>query len=92
MKKVINRKQYNTETAVEICNDGILGQNQVTRNDRIYLTKKGTYFCHHQTMWQGEHDDITLLTEEEAEEMYTNSCNKEVEFQKAFPNIEVEEG
>jgi len=92
MKKVINRKTYNTETAIEICNDGKLGQNYVTRANEVYRTGKGAYFCYYRTMWQGEHNDITVLTEEEAEEMYTNSCNREVEFEEAFPDIVIEEG
>lgn len=48
MKKVINGKVYNTETATRIANwdNGIYGSDFNACEETLYLTAKGTYFVH----------------------------------------------
>ena len=73
MKKVINGKSYDTATAEAIAdNEFSDGSNRMTggRSTNLYKTKKGNFFAHHETCWQGEHDTIEPLTKEEAKELY----------------------
>lgn len=46
MKKVINGKVYNTETATQIANwdNGVYGSDFNACDESLYVTKKGTYF------------------------------------------------
>lgn len=73
MKKVIGGKQYDTDTAESIAdNEFSDGSNRMTggRCTTLYKTKKGNFFVHHETQWQGEHDSIEPLTKEEAIALY----------------------
>jgi len=73
MKKVINGKLYNTETAEEIADNTFSdGSNRMNtgRCTTLYKTGKGNFFAYHETQWQGEHDTIEPLTKEEAKELY----------------------
>lgn len=80
MKKVINRKMYNTETAELIADwdNGYYGNDFRRCSEELYLTKKGQYFiagsggpmsCYaesHGNSASGS-EDIRLLTRNEAE-------------------------
>lgn len=48
MKKVIDGKVYNTETATQIANwdNGVYGRDFRACDESLYVTKKGTYFVH----------------------------------------------
>jgi len=48
MKKVINGKVYNTETATQIANwdNGIYGSDFHACEETLYVTSKGAYFVH----------------------------------------------
>lgn len=48
MKKVINGKVYNTETATQIANwdNGIYGSDFQACDETLYVTSKGAYFVH----------------------------------------------
>ena len=45
-----------------------------------------------QTLWQGEIDRLEPLTIEEAIALYEQLPEKSMEFEEAFPGVEVEEG
>ena len=87
MKAVINGKLYNTDTAEAIADnefgDGSNRMN-VGRCTTLYKTKKGNYFEHNETCWQGEHDTIIPLTLAEAKELYESLCNQNVDYEDAF--------
>lgn len=94
LKKVINRKLYNTETAVLLAgNDYWDGNNweRSGRNTFLYRTKKGAYFAVHLTCWQGEADHIEPITEGEAVELFEGMREQRVSHEDAFPGVEVEE-
>ncbi len=64
MKKVINGKLYNTETATEICT-GFFGNfncNEVT----LYKKENGEYFEHHELNEFGHREWIEPVDENEA--------------------------
>jgi hypothetical protein len=94
MVEVIDCKRYSTETATLIAGDDYWdGHNweRSGRNTFLYRTPKGNYFSIHLTCWQGENDSLQPLTTEEAVELYENLQEKRLEFEEAFPGVEVEE-
>ena len=94
MKKIINRKVYDTKTAEEIAtNDFSDGSNRlnVGRSSTLYRTTQGSYFAEHETCWQGEHDTIEPLSEDEAIKMYEQMHDQKEEFESAFPDVEIQE-
>ena len=94
MKRVINKKVYDTETAMEIAtNDYSDGSNRLNngKSSTLYQTKKGNYFLLIETCWQGEHDNIEPLSENEAMVGFKYFHNQCVAFEEAFPDIEIED-
>ncbi|MCK4817928.1 hypothetical protein KA005_19305 [bacterium] len=94
MKRVINKKAYDTEMATRIAtNDFSDGTNKFNcgRTKDLYRTKKGNYFVVHLTCWQGEHDSLTPLSQGEAIEVYENMFDQREEFENAFPDVKIEE-
>lgn len=94
MRKIIDKKVYDTENAVLIASDRYWdGSNwdRCGRNTYLYKTKRNNYFLHFETNWQGEFDDIVAITEKEAIEQYERLKEKEMEFSEAFPDIQLEE-
>lgn len=94
MKRVINRKTYNTETADRIAtNDFSDGTNECNcgRTSSLFLTKKGNYFETHSTCWQGESDALIPVTVEGAMEFFEAAYDQRKEFEDAFPGVEIEE-
>jgi len=94
MKRVINKKVYDTETAIEIAtNDYSDGSNRLNngRSSALYRTKKGNYFLLTETCWQGEHDTIEPVSKNEAMEEWEYFHNQYTEFEEAFPDIEIED-
>lgn len=90
MRKIIDRKVYDTSTATVICRSGQLNVDGCTRSATLFKTKKGNFFILNETMWQGEHDSITVLTENEAADFYENCAETFMFFEKAF-SIKIEE-
>lgn len=94
MRRVINRKVYDTETAVIIAtNDFSDGTNQFNlgRTSSLYRTKKGSYFVVYLTCWQGESDSLEPLSENRAIEVYEGMIKEVETFEDAFPDVGVEE-
>lgn len=94
MKRVINKKAYNTETATRIATDDFNdGTNEFNcgRTADLYRTKKGNYFIVRSTHWQGESDSLTPLEQEAAIQEYENMFDQTEEFEDAFPAVTVEE-
>jgi hypothetical protein len=94
MKRVIDRKTYNTETAEEIAtndySDGTDAYN-CGRTSSLFLTKKGAYFESHSTCWQGESDVLIPVTVEGAIEFFETAYDQKKEFEDAFPGVEIED-
>jgi len=94
MVAVIDRRKYDTDTATCLADDEFSdGTNRLSygRCSTLYRTPAGRYFAHHETIWQGERDNIVPLTPEEAEQLYVELPNKSVSYETAFPDVVVEE-
>jgi len=87
MKQVINGKLYNTETALLIASnkfwDGHNWERQ-GRNKFLYKTKKGNFFVHNTTLWQGEQDRIDAISESDAMVLYEELQEIAVDYAEAF--------
>jgi hypothetical protein len=97
MKQIINGKLYNTETATLLSGDDWWDGNNFERsctNTFLYRTKKGAYFTQNLSQWQGSCEMLEAISQEEAIELFEyHSAHGEnrVEFEEAFPGVEVEE-
>jgi len=87
MKQVINGKLYNTETADAIADntfrDGTNRRNQ-GRCTTLYKTRSGKFFAHHETSWQGEHNNIEPLTAAEAKECFEDFRGDADQYEDVF--------
>lgn len=93
MKKIINGKLYNTETADLVASDRYWDGNNWERHGRnifLYKTKKGSFFLHYTTLWQGEREQIEPISPGEAKEWYERLPVQETGYKEAF-GIEPEE-
>ena len=94
MKKIIDKKVYDTERAKQIASDRYWDGSNYHRNGRntyLYKTEKNNFFAFYETNWQGERDNIVPKTQEEAIRLYEILEEKEVDFTEAFPDIQLEE-
>ena len=93
MTRIIGKRRYSTKTATLIADnvywDGSNWERQ-GRNTFLYRTPNGAYFTVNLTMWQGERDTLTPVSQEEAIDLYEGSLTEHyVTYQEAFPGIEV---
>jgi hypothetical protein len=87
MKQIINGKQYDTDKADLVASDRYWDGSNWERNGRntyLYRTKRGNYFAHYTTCWQGERNSIAALTIEEAKDLFENLPEQEMTFEEAF--------
>ena len=94
MNQVIGGKRYNTETAEVIASDAYWdGHNfeRQGRNTYLFKTPKGNYFAQHLACWQGERDTLQPLTLDAAIELFETLPEKEMDLEKAFPGVKVED-
>jgi len=87
MKAIIERKMYDTETADLVASDDYWDGRNTTRNGRnryLYKTKKGNFFAHHVTHWQGELDSINPLDKDEAIDLFESLPEKSMDYKEAF--------
>lgn len=93
-EKIVDRKRYSVKTATLLAgNDHWDGHNfeRSGRNTFLYRTPRGAYFQVILTQWQGERDSLIPLTQDEAIELYENLAEKRVEYQDAFPGVDVQD-
>lgn len=94
MERVIRGKRYSTATATLIAgNDYWDGHNfeRSGTNTFLYRTPKGAYFKVHLTQWQGDHNSLEPLTQDEALEVWEGLSEKRVDYESAFPGLIVED-
>ena len=87
MRRIIDKKQYDTETAILIADDRYWdghGWERGCRNKYLYKTKKGNYFLMITTLWAGERDYLESLSKEAAKKYYENLPEHEMEWEAAF--------
>lgn len=87
MRRIINGKVYDTETADLVASDRYWDGHNFERHGRntyLYKTKKGNFFLHRTTLWQGELDTIEPVTVEEAKYWYEQLPKQEMDYGQAF--------
>lgn len=95
MTRVVGRKRYSTETATLLADDCYWDGHNFERHGRntfLLRTPGGNYFTVIRTMWQGEQDSLQPVSLEEAIELYEVSLSRHVvDFEQAFPDVEVQD-
>jgi hypothetical protein len=86
MKQIIDGKRYNTETAALVASD----VEELGRNTYLFKTRKGRFFLHHKTRWQGERSRLEQISAGEAKAYYEELTEIEMDYAAAF-GIEPEE-
>ena len=92
--KVIGGKRYNTATADLIASDAYWdGHNweRRGRNTFLFKTQKGNFFKVTKTQWQGEHDALVPLSQDEAIQLWENLPEHDCTFEEAFSGVTVED-
>jgi len=87
MRNLINGKIYDTEKSdVVATNDYSDGTNRYNcgRTSTLYRTKKGRFFTHYQTCWQGDQNSIEPVSSQEAQEIYANMYDQKMTIEEAF--------
>ena len=89
MRKIINNKKYDTETAKFICEKEYYNNGNLCSWDYIYLKKTGEFFLYHGTNGQDLWDNkryIEPLTEKEAKEKCQEWMTGE-DYEEAFGEV-----
>jgi hypothetical protein len=90
MKKIIDGKRYNTETATLIADDVYWDGNNFERSGRnswLYRTPRGAFFLVTGSQWQGESDSLIALSTDEAKIHYEHLHEHHLEWEDAFGEI-----
>jgi len=93
MSKVVRGKRYDTETATLLASDAYWDGHNWERHGRntfLYRTPKGAYFAVYQTLWQGERDTLSPISQAEAMDLFEGMPEQVVTFEQAFPGVEVQ--
>lgn len=101
MRKIINRKVYDTDTAEFLggWDNGYYGNDFHYCYEGLYRTKKGTYFVYGKggamskyaknegNGWSGPGEDIHVLTKEDAM-LWAERCLDAEDYESIFGNVE----
>ncbi len=90
--EVIGRKRYSTATATLIADDAYWDGHNWERRGRnrfLFRTPNGNHFIVYRTQWQGEISRMEALTQDDALTLWEELSEKHVEFETAFPGVEV---
>jgi hypothetical protein len=90
MTKVIAGKRYTVKTATLIADNEYWDGNNFERgghNTFLYKTRGGAFFTVRLTQWQGERDNITPASREEAMQLWDDLPEHAVEYGQAFDAV-----
>jgi len=96
MKKIIDGKRYNTETAEKLADNYYRdGANRLANGIALtlYRTPRGRYFWLRESIWQGEKPADIFTVDELEIDMYDffENNTKHTTFFAAFPDVTIEE-
>lgn len=95
MTRIIGRKRYSVAASTLIASDAYWDGHNWERggtNTFLYRTPKGNYFTVRLTQWQGDRDQLTPVSLEEAIDLYEGPLSEhELDYARAFPGVEVED-
>lgn len=92
--EIIGKKRYSVEKSTLIADDAYWDGHNYERRGRnkfLYMTANKNYFYFLRTQWEKERDGLYPITKEEALNMWDELPEKHVEFDEAFPGVEVED-
>jgi len=96
MERIVKRTRYSVADATLIASDEYWdGHNweRGGRNTFLYRTPRGRFFTVNLTQWQGEHDTLEPVAQDDAIALYEGRLREhQVSYSEAFPGIAVEEG
>ena len=87
MQQIIDGKMYDTETADLVASDNYWDGSNWDRHGRntfLYKTKRGAFFVHHTTRWQGERDSIQAIDVDGAKALYEQLPEHDMDYAEAF--------
>lgn len=92
---VVNKTRYSVETATLIAHDAFWDGHNYERhgqNTFLYRTPKGNYFRVILTQWQGSHDSLEPVSQDEAISLYERDLPvHEVPYGEAFPGVVIQD-
>lgn len=93
MERIVNRTRYSVAASRLLAGDDYWDGHNFERHGRnkfLYLTPKGKYFVVTLSQWQGESDDLTPCTMQEAIDLFETSLREHYEpYEVAFPDVAV---
>lgn len=92
MVEVKGGLRYNTETATLLAGDDYWdGHNweRRGRNQFLFRTPNGRYFCQELTRWEREIDRLVPVDQGTAINIFESLPEKRFSFEEAFPGVEV---
>lgn len=94
-KRVVNGTRYDVTKATLIADNVYWDGHNMERNGTntfLYRTPRGNYFTVYLTQWQGQSDRLEPVSASQAQELYEGPLSEHyVEFEEAFPDVEVKE-
>ena len=95
MERIVDRKKYSVKTSTLIASDEYWDGSNFERHGRnmfLYRTPNGAYFTVTLTQWQGERDELTPVTQDDAIELYEGRLTEHgVSYEEAFPDVKVDD-
>jgi hypothetical protein len=94
ISEIHDRKRYSTKDSWLIAGNDYWDGHNFERSGRqtfLYRTRRGAYFAVHLTCWQGERDRIEPLTVDAAATLYESLPERRLDFEEAFPGVELVE-
>ena len=95
MSAVIGGLRYSVDKSTLIASDAYWDGHNWERRGRncfLYRTPGGRYFTVRLSQWEGEGDDIDVVSQEDAINLWEGDLREhEVEFEVAFPDVEVKD-
>ena len=95
MSAVIGGLRYSVDKATLIASDAYWDGHNWERRGRncfLYRTPGGRYFAVRLSKWEGEGDTIEVVDQDEAISMWESDLREhDVEFEVAFPDVEVKD-
>jgi hypothetical protein len=93
--RIVDRKRYDVATATLLASDDYWDGHNFERHGRntfLYRTPRGNYFYVCLSQWQGEHDTLNPIAQDEAIDLFERTLTEHaVSYAEAFPGVEVEE-
>ncbi len=94
-ERIIGGLRYSVATATLLAHDAYWDGSNMERHGRnvyLYRTPRGRYFTVTLTQWQGERDELTPISEEDARLLYEGPLTEhEVGYSNAFPDANIQE-